>query len=144
VAVDSRYDLLTFKNVTTATPNEPEVEAAFGRTIGHDLDRLHDLGRKLLRRQGFQALLVTRGRDGMVLFEPRRPPRHLPIFGSDEALDVTGAGDTVIAAYTLALGAGANFLHAAMIANCAGGLVVMKRGTATVTAAEIKEAIRNA
>ena len=57
---------------------------------------------------------------------------------------MTGAGDTVIAAYTLALGAGASFLHAAMIANCAGGLVVMKRGTATVTAAEIKEAIRNA
>jgi rfaE bifunctional protein kinase chain/domain len=144
VAVDSRYDLLTFKDVTTATPNEPEVEAAFGQTIGHNLDRLHDLGRKLMRRQGFRALLVTRGREGMVLFEPRRPPRHLPIFGSDQALDVTGAGDTVIAAYTLALGTGASFLHAAMIANCAGGLVVMKRGTATVTAAEIKEAIRNA
>ena len=143
VAVDSRYDLVTFRNVTTATPNEPEVEAAFGQSIGHNLDRLHDLGRKLLRRQGLEALLVTRGRDGMVLFEPRRPPRHLPIFGSDQALDVTGAGDTVIAAYTLALGAGAGFLHAAMIANCAGGLVVMKRGTATVTAAELAAAIRN-
>jgi rfaE bifunctional protein kinase chain/domain len=144
VAVDSRYDLLTFKDVTTATPNEPEVEAAFGQSIGHDLSRLHDLGKKLLRRQGFQALLITRGRDGMVLFEPRRPPRHLPIFGSGQALDVTGAGDTVIAAYTLALAAGASFLNAAMIANCAGGLVVMKRGTATVTAAELKEAILNA
>ena len=144
VAVDSRYDLLTYKGVTTATPNEPEVEAAFGQTIGHDLERLHGLGRILMHRQGFQALLVTRGRDGMVLFEPRRPPQHLPIFGSDQALDVTGAGDTVIAAYTLALGTGASFLHAAMIANCAGGLVVMKRGTATVTAAELLEAIRNA
>jgi len=144
VAVDSRYDLLTYKHVTTATPNEPEVEAAFGLNIGHDLGRLHDLGKKLLRRQGFKALLVTRGREGMVLFEPRRAPHHLPIFGSDQALDVTGAGDTVIAAYALALGAGASFLEAAIIANCAGGLVVMKRGTATVTAAEIKEAIRNA
>jgi len=143
VAVDSRYDLVTFKNVTTATPNEPEVEAAFGQTIGHNLERLHELGRRLMRRQGLQALLVTRGRDGMVLFEPRRPPHHLPIFGSDQALDVTGAGDTVIAAYTLALGTGASFLEAAMIANCAGGLVVMKRGTATVTAAELAEAIRN-
>jgi len=144
VAVDSRYDLLAYKNVTTATPNEPEVEAAFGETIGHNLERLHALGRKLLRRQRLRALLVTRGRDGMVLFEPRREPRHLPIFGSDQAVDVTGAGDTVIAAYTLALGAGADFLHAAMIANCAGGLVVMKRGTASVTGAELVEAIRNA
>jgi rfaE bifunctional protein kinase chain/domain len=144
VAVDSRYDLLTYKNVTTATPNEPEVEAAFGETIGNDLERLHALGRKLMRRQGFEALLITRGRDGMVLFEPRREPRHLPIFGSDQAVDVTGAGDTVIAAYTLALGAGASFLHGAMLANCAGGLVVMKRGTASVTGSEIIEAIRNA
>jgi rfaE bifunctional protein kinase chain/domain len=144
ITVDSRYDLLTYKNVTTATPNEPEVEAAFGESIGNDLERLHFLGRKLMRRQGFQALLVTRGRDGMVLFEPRRQPRYLPVFGSDQAVDVTGAGDTVIAAYTLALGAGASFLHAAMIANCAGGLVVMKRGTASVTGSEIIEAIRNA
>ncbi len=143
VAVDSRYDLVTYKNVTTATPNEPEVEAAFGETIGQDLERLHALGRKLMRRQGFEALLVTRGRDGMVLFEPRREPRYLPIFGSDQAVDVTGAGDTVIAAYTLALGAGASFPHAAMIANCAGGLVVMKRGTASVSQSEIREAIRN-
>jgi rfaE bifunctional protein kinase chain/domain len=144
ITVDSRYDLLTYKRVTSATPNEPEVEAAFGTTIGNDLERLHKLGRKLMRRQGFQALLVTRGRDGMVLFEPRREPRHLPIFGSDQAVDVTGAGDTVIAAYTLALAAGASFLHAAMVANCAGGLVVMKRGTASVTSSEIVEAIRNA
>jgi rfaE bifunctional protein kinase chain/domain len=144
VAVDSRYDLLTYKGVTTATPNEPEVEAAFGETIGHNVERLHALGRKLMRRQGLRALLVTRGRDGMVLFEPRREPRLLPIFGSDQAVDVTGAGDTVIAAYTLALGAGADFLRAAMIANCAGGLVVMKRGTASVTGAELVEAIRNA
>jgi rfaE bifunctional protein kinase chain/domain len=144
ITVDSRYDLLTYKNITAATPNEPEVEAAFGQTIGNDLERLHALGRKLMRRQGFQALLLTQGRHGMVLFEPRREPRHLPIFGSDQAVDVTGAGDTVIAAYTLALGAGASFLHAAMIANCAGGLVVMKRGTASVTGREIIEAIRNA
>jgi rfaE bifunctional protein kinase chain/domain len=144
VAVDSRYDLLTYKNVTTATPNEPEVETAFEETIGNDLERLHALGRRLMRRQGFEALLITRGRDGMVLFEPRQRPRHLPIFGSDQAVDVTGAGDTVIAAYTLALAAGASFLHAAMLANCAGGLVVMKRGTASVTGSEIAEAIRNA
>ena len=144
ITVDSRYDLLTYKHLTAATPNEPEVEAAFGQAIGHDLERLHSLGRKLLRRQSFQALLVTRGRDGMALFEARRAPRHLPIFGSDQAVDVTGAGDTVIAAFTLALAAGASFLHAALLANCAGGIVVMKRGTATVTLGEMREAVRNA
>jgi D-glycero-beta-D-manno-heptose-7-phosphate kinase len=143
MTVDSRYDLLTYKNLTAATPNEPEVEAAFGQVIGNDLERLHSLGRKFLHRQGLQALLVTRGRDGMALFEPRRPPRHLPIFGSDQAVDVTGAGDTVIAAFTLALAAGGSFLEAAVIANCAGGIVVMKRGTATVSLDEITEAVRN-
>jgi rfaE bifunctional protein kinase chain/domain len=144
ITIDSRYDLPTYKSVTAATPNEPELEAAFGQTIGNDLKRLHSLGRKFLRRQELQALLVTRGRDGMVLFEPRRPPRHFAIFGSDQAVDVTGAGDTVIAAFTLALAAGASFLEAALIANCAGGIVVMKRGTATVSRGEITEAIRNA
>ena len=144
ITIDARYDLLTYKNLTAATPNEPEVEAAFGQSIGHDLERLHSLGRKLLRRQSFQALLVTRGRDGMALFEARRAPRHLPIFGSDQAVDVTGAGDTVIATFTLALAAGASFLHAALLADCAGGIVVMKRGTATVTLGEMREAVRNA
>jgi bifunctional ADP-heptose synthase (sugar kinase/adenylyltransferase) len=79
----------------------------------------------------------------MTLFEPRRPPHHIPVFGSDQALDVTGAGDTVIAAFTLALAAGASFLHAAILANVAGGIVVMKRGTATVSRQELTEAIRN-
>ncbi len=144
VTVDSRYDLLSYTGVTAATPNEPEIEEAFQRKIGNDLDLLHRLGRKVLRLQSFEALLVTRGRDGMLLFEPRRQPRHLPVFGSDQAADVTGAGDTVIAVFTLALAAGASFFHAAQLANCAGGLVVMKRGTATVTAQELKEAIRNA
>ncbi len=142
--VDSRYDLLSYTHFTAAAPNEPEIEQAFERKIGHNLELLHRLGRKVLRRQSLEALLVTRGRDGMVLFEPRQEPRHLAIFGSDQAVDVTGAGDTVIAAFTLALAAGGSFLHAAQIANCAGGLVVMKRGTATVKAREIEEAVRNA
>jgi rfaE bifunctional protein kinase chain/domain len=144
ITVDSRYALLSYKRLTAATPNEPEVEAAFDQPIGNDLDQLHLLGRKLLRRQALEALLITRGRDGMALFEPRREPRHLPIFGSDQAVDVTGAGDTVIAAFTLALAAGGSPLQAALLANCAAGLVVMKRGTATATADEIAEAIRNA
>ncbi len=144
VTVDSRFDLPSYSQATAATPNEPEIEAACHCKIGNDRDLLHRLGRRILNKQALQALLVTRGRDGMVLFEPRREPRHLPIFGSDQAVDVTGAGDTVIAAFTLALAAGASFYHAAQLANCAGGLVVMKRGTATVTDRDLREAIRNA
>lgn len=144
LTVDSRYALRSYTHVTAATPNEPEMEEAFGQRIGNNLELLHHLGKKVLRRQSLQALLVTRGRDGMVLFEPRRRPQSIPIFGSDQAVDVTGAGDTLIAAFTLALAAGATFLRAAQLANCAAGLVVMKRGTATVTAQELKEAIRNA
>jgi D-glycero-beta-D-manno-heptose-7-phosphate kinase len=144
VVVDSRYNLESYTQVTAATPNEPEVEAVFGRPIGNNLDLLFELGRTLLQRQRIRALLITRGRDGMVLFEPGKKPQPIPVFGSDQAVDVTGAGDTVVAAFTLALAAGAGFSNAALLANCAGGLVVMKRGTATVTARELKEAIRNA
>lgn len=143
VTVDSRFDAGSYSYVTAATPNEPEVEALFGQRIGNQAGLLFELGRRMLHRQHLQALLVTRGRDGMVLFEPRRMPCSIPVFGSRESVDVTGAGDTVIAAFTLALSAGACNFHSAQFANCAGGLVVMKRGTATVTAAEIREAVLN-
>jgi len=144
VVVDSRYALESYSKVTAATPNEPEVEAIFGRAIGNNLDLLFELGRTMLERQSLKALLITRGRDGMALFMPGRKPQLIPVFGSDQAVDVTGAGDTVGAVFTLAIAAGADFPVAALLANCAGGLVVMKRGTATVTARELKEAIRNA
>src|SRR5438093_1140856 len=144
VTVDSRYDVLGYTGVTAATPNEPEIEAAFGQPIGDNLELLDRLGMKMLRRQSLQALVITRGREGMVIFEPHQRPRRLPIFGSDQVADVTGAGDTVVAAFTLALAAGASFGHAAMPANCAGGLVVMKSGTATVARRELEEALRNA
>ena len=77
----------------------------------------------------------------MALFESGRPTIHLPIFGADEVADVTGAGDTVIATLALVLAAGASFYEAARLANYAGGLVVMKRGTATVTPDELMNAI---
>lgn len=144
VMVDSRYGILSYNRVTASTPNEPELEAAFGRRIGDDVELLHKLAARLLKVTKLRALLVTRGREGMALYEPRKQPVLLPIFGSDQVADVTGAGDTVIAAFTLALAAGADFRRAAMLANCAGGLVVMKSGTATVTAQELREAIRTA
>ena len=141
VTVDSRHALLSFKGMTAVTPNEPEVEAALGVTIGHDRRRLESAGRALLRRLKVSALLITRGSDGMALFEPRRRTVHIPIYGSDQVADVTGAGDTVIATFTLALAAGASPLEASVLANYAGGIVVMKRGTATVTQPELVRAV---
>ena len=142
VTVDSRFGLLRFRGMTAVTPNEPEVEEALGVTIGHDRRRLEAAGRTLLERLGCQAVLVTRGSDGMALFEPRRAPLHIPIHGTDEVADVTGAGDTVIATFTLALAAGATPAEAARLANCAGGIVVMKHATATVSVGELRAAVR--
>jgi len=143
VTVDSRYGLMRFKGMTAVTPNEPEVEAALGVSIGHDRNRLEGAGKLLLRRLGCQAVLITRGGDGMALFERGRPPLHIPIYGSDEVSDVTGAGDTVIATFTLALAAGATPSEASRLANYAGGIVVMKHATATVSADELCAAIRS-
>jgi bifunctional ADP-heptose synthase (sugar kinase/adenylyltransferase) len=100
-------------------------------------------GRQILKRTGMSAVLITRGSRGMALFEAKRPTVHIPIFGSDQVTDVTGAGDTVIATMTLALAAGASFYEAACLANYAGGLVVMKRGTATVSPEELRTAIES-
>jgi rfaE bifunctional protein kinase chain/domain len=144
ITLDSRYHLRSYAGVTAATPNEQEIEQAFGAEVGDRLDVLNRLADQVVRRQRFQALLVTRGREGMILYEPDHAPQGLAIFGSDQVADVTGAGDTVIAVFTAALAVGAGFLDAARLANCAGGLVVMKSGTATVTARELTEAIRNA
>lgn len=141
VTVDSRYALTRFKGMTAVTPNEPEVEEALGLTIGHDREKLEWAGRELLRRLRARAVLVTRGSDGMALFEPGLAPLHIPIWGTDEVADVTGAGDTVIAAFTLALSSGATPEQAARLANYAGGIVVMKRGTATVSADELRAAV---
>jgi len=141
--LDSRRAVCDFRGFTSATPNEPEVEAALGVAIGHDRKALESSGRKLLRTLRLRSLLVTRGKDGMALFEPRRQTRSIPIYGSDQVTDVTGAGDTVISAYTLALGAGASFYEAALLANYAGGIVVMKRGTATVSGEELARAVES-
>ena len=144
VLVDSRYALLRFRGMTTCTPNEAEVEQIFGIRIGDNLRVLERAGRELLAKTKAGAVLITRGSRGMALFEPDRPTEHIPISGSDQIADVTGAGDTVIATMTLALAAGGTFAEAAHLANYAGGLVVMKRGTATVSAEELRQAVRGA
>ena len=142
VVVDSRYNLLQYTGVSAATPNEPEMEQALGVTIGDDPQRLERAGRELLERLQTGGLVLTRGSRGMAVFVPGRPTVHIPVFGTDEVADVTGAGDTVIAAITMALAAGATLDDAARLANYAGGIVVMKRGTATVSAAELRRAVR--
>jgi rfaE bifunctional protein kinase chain/domain len=136
--VDSRYALTRFEGMTACTPNEPEVESMLGVRIGDDGQALERAGRELLRRLRSAAVLVTRGSRGMALFERDKPTDHIPIVGTDQIADVTGAGDTVIATFATALASGASFREAARLANHAGGLVVMKRGTATVTASELR------
>jgi rfaE bifunctional protein kinase chain/domain len=139
--VDSRHRLLDYHDMTTCTPNESEVEQILGVRIDDDQEALERAGRAVLRRTRSAAVLVTRGSRGMALFQPRQETRHIPIFGSDEVADVTGAGDTVIATFALALAAGGSFLESARLANFAGGLVVMKRGTATVSSRELADAV---
>ena len=139
--IDSRFSMMNFSKMTAATPNEPEVEAALGTSIGNDAKKLEWAGRMLLRKLKHNALLITRGKEGMALFEGGKKTVHIPIYGSHEIADVTGAGDTVIATFTLALAAGANYHDAARLANYAGGIVVMKYGTRPVTYEELMKAV---
>ena len=141
VTLDSRFRLLRFRGMTVATPNEPEVEESLKTEISDNLARFKEAGRLILKRTGSPALLITRGSKGMALFERGKPPFLFPVHGTTDIVDVTGAGDTVISVFTLALASGANFREAARLANYAGGLVVMKKGTATVSPEELKEAI---
>lgn len=141
ILVDSRYRLLGYRGLTTCTPNESEVEQLLDLRIDDDVKVLERAGRSLLSRTRMKSVLITRGSRGMALFEPRRPTVHIPIYGSDQIADVTGAGDTVIATMSMALAAGASAAEAAGLANYAGGLVVMKRGTAVVTLDELRTAV---
>ena len=141
ITVDSRYRILDYEGATAATPNEPEVEEALGVRIGHDDRKLFAAGERLMKEMALECLVITRGRDGMVAFEKNAKPAAIPIYGSDQVVDVTGAGDTVIATFTAALAAGADTASAARLANFAGGIVVMKRGTATVSSKELIEAV---
>ena len=141
VLIDSRYRLLEYRGLTACTPNESEVEQALGVRINDNARVLERAGREILKRTAMKAVLITRGGRGMALFVPGADTVHIPIYGSDEIADVTGAGDTVMATLTLALAAGATFEGAARLANYAGGIVVMKRGTATVSREELRAAL---
>lgn len=144
VTLDSRHRMLQFSGVTAATPNEAEVEEILGIRIGNDWNRLMAAGEQIVGEMKLESLLITRGKDGMVAFPRRHRAIDIPIYGSDEVADVTGAGDTVIATFTAALAAGADTEEAAQLANYAGGIVVMKRGTATVSQQELLQALDQA
>jgi rfaE bifunctional protein kinase chain/domain len=139
VLVDSRFRLSEFSDFTSATPNEDEVEQLLGIKHSNQAD-LESAAEQLRERLGYKALLVTRGGHGMTLIEADAEPMHIEAAGSRQPVDVTGAGDTVIATYALALASGATFADAARLANFAGGIVVMKRGTATVSNSELASA----
>lgn len=136
IIVDSRHSLENFSEATAATPNREEVEQILGN------DFTTDDCEQFRSRLGLEALLVTNGNEGMTLFETNRPSMTISAVGPSEPVDVTGAGDTVIASFTLAVASGFSFADAAKIANHAGGIVVMKKGTSTVTTSELLNSIR--
>jgi rfaE bifunctional protein kinase chain/domain len=139
--VDSRHALLSYSGVDAVTPNEEELEEAAGFPIGDDGGALARAGRLMEERTGCRLVLVTLGSRGMALFSGGAEPELIPVHGTDQVADVTGAGDTVLAAFSLALASGATAREAALLANFAGGVVVMKIGTATATPEELKDAI---
>jgi rfaE bifunctional protein kinase chain/domain len=141
VTLDSRYRMLDYEGVMAATPNEGEVEEALQIKIGDDREKLAGAGAALMKQMKLESLVITRGGDGMVAFEKKKAPLEIPIHGTNQVVDVTGAGDTVIATFTAALATGADTLSAAKLANFAGGIVVMKRGTSTVSRAELLAAL---
>jgi len=143
VLVDSRFRLPDYPGFTAATPNQEEVENLIGAPIS-STEQLEKAATDLKQRLGHRALLVTRGGEGMTLVESDATPVHIRAVGAQQPVDVTGAGDTVIATFTLALASEASFADAAHLANYAGGLVVMKRGTATVSAEELEHAVQRA
>ena len=134
--VDSRFNLKKFPQATTATPNQEEVE----QILGKDFTEADCV--ELCENLGYQSLLITRGNQGMLLIEKNNLPMRIDAVGAKEPVDVTGAGDTVIAAYTLGLASGLTFVEAANLANHAGGIVVMKKGTASVNLDELFDSLK--
>jgi rfaE bifunctional protein kinase chain/domain len=144
VTSDSRKRGREFSGVTAATPNLEEAEAILGWRLEDDGARLREAGERLRDALRSDKVLITRGSKGMLLFEENQAAMEIPAFGSSEVADVTGAGDTVIATFTLALAAGGSALESALLANAAAGLAVMKQGTATINAAELTSALQRA
>ena len=142
LVVDSRYNITKYEGATLITPNETEAAPAVGMKVDGE-KALKEVGARLLAKVKCKGVLTTQGRNGMTLFEPKGKITHIDIAGSDDAVDVTGAGDTVASCATLALAGGAGLKEAAELANLAAGVAVMKRGTAVVSIPEIKQKLDN-
>ena len=141
ILVDSRLGLRDYRGADALTPNDEELDECAGQPLGESSVMLEQAAAALRKETGCPMLLVTRGSRGMTLFRDGDPPVHIPVHGTDQVADVTGAGDTVLAVFSLALASGSTPLEAALLANFAGGLVVMKMGTAVVTPEELRDAI---
>ncbi len=140
VVVDAQKNLGLYKGVTSMTPNLPDTEKNVGFNIIND-DDLKKAGDKLLSETKAKSVLITCGADGMFVVQPKKVYTKIPVFNKSEVFDVTGAGDTVTAVYTLALAAGADFVHAAIIGNIAASLVVRQFGCATTTINDLLDAV---
>lgn len=139
VVVDSHGSLFRFQGATALTPNQPEAELSLGMTIRTEAD-LDEAGTRLLHGSSAQGVLITRGSEGMSLFEVDKPPVHIPLHSLSsvsEIVDTNGAGDTVAATFTLALTVGASMAEAAYLANAAAALVVRRLGCASNTPKEL-------
>jgi D-glycero-beta-D-manno-heptose-7-phosphate kinase len=140
VVADSRFSLEALHGVDGATPNLEELREIAGHELADD-GQVAAAAEALRSRLAARFVLATRGSHGLTLVQADAKPIHLGVFGSDQVADVTGAGDTVLATLTLALAAGASPAAGAALANLAGGIVVMKQGTAVVTPTELHDAI---
>lgn len=141
VAVDPKEtNFHNYRQVSLITPNHLEAGFAYGRKISSEED-LHVVGNGLLDKLQARSILITRGSDGMSLFQSDEPPRHIPTFAR-HVFDVTGAGDTVIATFVSAVCAGASMFEAAILANAGAGQTVGEVGTATVTVAQLREELK--
>jgi rfaE bifunctional protein kinase chain/domain len=141
VGLDSRHRVLSYPGVTAATPNLEETAEATGLDLGNEVE-IEEAGALVRAKLGAEALLITRGEEGMSLFESGREPVRIPVANKSEVFDVTGAGDTVVAAFTLARLAGGSYLEAAHLANAAGGISVRHAGATPVGAGELRDALR--
>ena len=142
VVVDAQKDLGLYKNVTSMTPNLPDTEKSVGFKIESEED-LKRVGEILLSQTSARAVLITCGADGMFVAMPEQNYTKIPVFNKSEVFDVTGAGDTVTAVYSLALGAGINPVYSALIGNAAASMVVRQFGCATTTVEELLKAVEN-
>ncbi|OAM92760.1 rfaE bifunctional protein, domain I [Pelosinus fermentans] len=138
--VDSRYNIMEYSGIQVVKQNESEAAAAVGYEITDEITLL-SAGKTILEHLDAKAVLISRGPDGMTLFEKTGTVTHIPVTNKSEVYDVTGAGDTVVATMILALAAGASYEDAARLSNFAAGIVVKKPGTATTTPEELRQAI---